>query len=337
MVCSFAPSTTCAGWFWQLRKDVLRHWLTRGGPQTTASELYYLKHQRSCACCSRGKGSSHHMPQSVTQSLFEALGWSQSAEQRFIGVANLVRLYAHTAARVGVQTVRLWQQVHERCPTFLGHPVGIGVPPGRSPHATGMSPCASRHTHRTARAATLLFSYELCSSLVGPRRVPLVPSHCCRCLCLDLAPPSPWTTERLSGASGARLLLGIWHGRGGSGGRRSSRTPRSSRLGSALDTDPGAVPHRNLTQALAVTDVDMGEVPSRHRDGRRRRWPRALCLLCGTPGRQSGCEMASMWRSGASLPRFVRNSVPTDAPCTFPPAGYGRQRPSRSSSVYPVP
>ena len=67
-------------------------------PQTTASELYYLKHQRSCACCSRGKGSSHHMPQSVTQSLFEALGWSQSAEQRFIGVANLVRLYAHTAA-----------------------------------------------------------------------------------------------------------------------------------------------------------------------------------------------------------------------------------------------
>ena len=83
-------------------------------PQTTASELYYLKHQRSCACCSRGKGSSHHMPQSVTQSLFEALGWSQSAEQRFIGVANLVRLYAHTAARVGVQTVRLWR--HWRTP-----------------------------------------------------------------------------------------------------------------------------------------------------------------------------------------------------------------------------
>ena len=99
-------------------------------PQTTASELYYLKHQRSCACCSRGKGSSHHMPQSVTQSLFEALGWSQSAEQRFIGIANLVRLYAHTAARVGVQTVRLWQQVHERCPHFLVILSALAYPQG---------------------------------------------------------------------------------------------------------------------------------------------------------------------------------------------------------------
>ena len=70
------------------------------------------------------------MPQSVTQSLFEALGWSQSAEQRFIGVANLVRLYAHTAARVGVQTVRLWQQVHERCPHFLVILSALAYPQG---------------------------------------------------------------------------------------------------------------------------------------------------------------------------------------------------------------
>ena len=100
----------------QRRPSLLAHPRSQ---QTTASELYYLKHQRSCACCSRGKGSGLHMPQSVAQSLFEVLGWSQSAEQRFIAIAHLVRLYAHTTARVGVQTVRFWQRVHERCPHFL--------------------------------------------------------------------------------------------------------------------------------------------------------------------------------------------------------------------------
>ena len=79
-------------------------------PQTTASELY-LKHQRSCACCSRGKGSSHHMPQSVTQSLFEALGWSQSAEQRLL---ESLTWSGSTLTRQ--RAVRL---LHESCPHFL--------------------------------------------------------------------------------------------------------------------------------------------------------------------------------------------------------------------------
>ena len=61
--------------------------------------------------------------------------------------------------------------------------------------------------------------------------------------------------------SGPRLLLGIWHGRGGSRDRRSSRVPRSSRwLGQRLDTDPGTVPHSSFPPALA--DTDMGEVPA---------------------------------------------------------------------------
>ena len=69
------------------------------------------------------------MPQPAAQSLFEVLGWSQCAEQRFIGITHLVRLYAHMAARVGVGMVRLWQRVHVTCPHFFGPPV-IGVPPG---------------------------------------------------------------------------------------------------------------------------------------------------------------------------------------------------------------
>ena len=185
--CAFASAAHIAG------RVVLAAPLRRSSPlahprsqQTTASELYYMKHQRSCACCSRGKGSGLHMPQSAAQSLFEVLGWSQNAEQRFVGIAHLVRLYARTAARVGVQTVRLWQWVHARCPHFLVLLSALAYAQGGPRTQLTCPPCASRHTHWTARAATLLFSYELCSSLVGPRRVPLVPSHCCRCLCLDL-------------------------------------------------------------------------------------------------------------------------------------------------------
>ena len=49
---------------------------------------------------------------------------------------------------------------------------------------------------------------------------------------------------------------------GGSRDQRSSRAPRSSRRGNAMDTDPGTVPHSSFPTALADTDEDMGEVPA---------------------------------------------------------------------------
>ena len=101
--------------------------------QTTASELYYLKHQRSCACCSRGKGSGLHMPQSAAQSLFEVLGWSQGAEQRFIAITHLVRLCARMAVRTGLRMIRLWQRVHVLCPHFLVFLSALAYPQG-DPH-----------------------------------------------------------------------------------------------------------------------------------------------------------------------------------------------------------
>ena len=123
----------------------------------------------------------------------------------------------------------------------------------------------------------------------------------------------------------------------GPSGRSSSRTPRSSRLGSTLDLCSGAEPQRSLTQALEVTDVDMGEVPADTIMRGADAGPEDLRLLFGTFGRQPGCQMASLRRSGASLPRFVRNSVPTNAPRAVPLAGHRGQCPSCSSSVHPVP
>ena len=114
-------------WFPERRyPSVTRPWR----PQTTASELYFLKHQRSCACCSRGNGSSQHVSQLATQSLFDALGWSQNAERRFIDVVTLARLHVHRVARSGVQTVRRWQRVQEACPHFLVVLSALAYPQG---------------------------------------------------------------------------------------------------------------------------------------------------------------------------------------------------------------
>ena len=71
-------------------------------------------------------------------------------------------------------------------------------------------------------------------------------SHCCRCLCLDLArlPPGQRSAYQERAERGSCWAFGM---AGGSCGW------------SALDTDLGAVLHRSLTQALAVTDVIWGK------------------------------------------------------------------------------
>ena len=59
----------------------------------------------------------------------------------------------------------------------------------------------------------------------------------------------PWSV-RHGGASGARLLLGIWHGRGGHVVGDPAEHPDRRGWANALDTDPGAVPHSSLPQGL---------------------------------------------------------------------------------------
>ena len=253
--------TSRVGWFWQLpqrRSSPLAHPRSQ---RTTASELYYLKHQRSCACCSRGKGSGLHMPQSVAQSLFEVLGWSQSAEQRFIGIANLVRLYAHTAARVGVQTVRLWQRVPERCPHFLVILSALAFP------QSGLRTQLACLVVLAATLTGLHVQQPFCSamscaaawSVLGEFHLSL---RIVAAVCAWTWPAFLLDNEAPIGDERSAAPAGYLAWQAGSRGRRSSRAPRSSQLGSALDTDPGTVPHSSFPPTLADTDDDVGEVPA---------------------------------------------------------------------------
>ena len=229
--------------------------------QTTASELYYLRHQRSCACCSRGKGSGLHMPQSAAQSLFEVLGWSQGAEQQFIGITHLVRLYAHMAVRVGVRMARLLQRVHVTCPHFLVLLSALAYPQGgprtqltcllvlaatltglhvRQPFCSAMS-CAA--------AWSVLGEFHWSLRIVAA-------------VCAWTWPAFPLDNEAPIGDERNATPAGPLAWQGGSRDQRSSRAPRSSRRGNAMDTDPGTVPHSSFPTALADTDDDMGEVPA---------------------------------------------------------------------------
>ena len=99
---------------------------------------------------------------------------------------------------------------------------------------------------------------------------------------LGLGPPSPWTTKRLSVTNGTATPTGPLAWQRSPRDQRSSRAPRSSRRGDAMDTDPGTVSHSSFPSALADTDDDMGEVPA-DTVVRGHAGPGGLCLLYGAP------------------------------------------------------
>ena len=134
------------------------------------------------------------MPQSAAQSLFEVLGWSQCAEQRFIGITHLVRLFAHMVTP-GVRTVRLWLWVYEKCPHFLALLLALAYPQG-GPRtqltsflvlAATLTGLHVQQPLSCAAAWLVLGEFHLSFRIVAG------------CLCLDLALAFPLDNEALIG------------------------------------------------------------------------------------------------------------------------------------------
>ena len=222
--------------------------------QTTASELYYLKHQRLPAlCCSRGKGSGRSSHAAVSRTVLvrgaglvakrgAALHWNRSP-----GPA----LRSHGGARWSTKRCASGNGCMKDAPHFLVLLSALAYLQGGP---------RTQLTCLLVLAATLTglhVQQPFCSamscaaawSVLG--RVPPCPFALLPLPVLGLGPPSPRTTKRLSVTSEVRLLLGYF---GMAGGFTWSEIQPSTQVVAAgaapLDTDPGTVPHSSVSSGL---------------------------------------------------------------------------------------